>query len=184
MKKVRSLLGFVMLVAVSVSLFTGCSDDDEDSSKNTEIFGNWKITSLATDSEKLNSLLPLMLSGGGIDLYNSTVVFNSDSNVKLTIPATGGAIEEETKYNFNGTQLALSIKILDGLGINAFDVPSYTEQVIVLSRHLTKTELKLLITLVKASDATMGATLEALLESVMESGVTLTINLTKVSELS
>lgn len=169
-------------VAFFIISFTSC-EEDHDTSKNDEIYGSWKISLLMTDNENLNKTLPTLLPLAGINLSEATVLFNTDANVKISVPATGGAIDKESRYNFDGKQLALTLEDIGGIPVNAFEVPSYTSQEMTLFRTISPLEMKVLMAVLKDKNETVAALLESLFGDSLTNGLTLTVKLAKSGDL-
>ncbi|WP_080903854.1 hypothetical protein [Parabacteroides sp. Marseille-P3160] len=181
MKKIKYLLSALAAILCSAILLASCEDEKE-SSKNDEILGSWKVSAFMTDNDNLNGLLPVILSQAGVNLPGTIIQFNPEFKAKVSVPTAEGALEKETRYNFNGEQLAFTIEEIGGLPVNAFDVPSYSSQEMTLVRNISSLEIKAMLELLKAKNELLATTLKTLLGESLEKGLKITITIVKTGE--
>lgn len=179
MKKQISQVFIILLTITTFGFLSSCDDDKDDlKAKQEMIVGTWKISSISTDNDQLNSLLP-MLPTMGIQIMNSTFLFGEDgtSLFNITLTATD-KIEVPAKYNFDGKQLAFALDVLP-IPFNAFDVPSITEKNVQLNTQIPASILGIAMEAITKKQPELAAKLQQVLGTSLENGLNITLNLNK-----
>ena len=177
MKKYIRYFFCVIMVLVLLNIFSGC---DEKEKTENKLVGTWKIESLSTNNNVVNTLLSQLLPSFPFPLNDVTLTFELDKNLTIAYPALEGSKTIKATYAYDNNKLALRFEMIP-IPFNAFGIAELENTKLILTQTLPKEIVETIIQYFIKKTPQYTSYLQAILAEIQEDGLKLDIKFIKTN---